>query len=949
MGYDFIKWITTDGQDFANGYFDEFTIGRFSEMSSLWETKKYSLTFKLQNGTYPARTDGERADAPVNVTNIPYGTMTDLISKDVVYTGYHLLGWALTDNIDAAIKYDYNISNILVDNNITLYAVYKKAYSITLNLNYLRDDVKVIYADINNKYTLTGNEFSGKSFDRFNTSPIGEGDEYLPVVDKVIGQDLVLYAMWYKVSFLSSHNLGEGETLPKSFYVTKDVNIVLPQPIYNEESNIDETTYFAFKGFSLYGVEYNLSCDLTQKFNGWAYTNGGNRTIYNNTFNASGLGDAEEVNFETDFVNKDIRVDLYFKSNPTDNGTQHIEILANNGADDKNKVVISNSLRNFPSQVGYELDYIKDVAAGSNNAYFVDGASKIEIDIPAINVIYMTPQGYQYVYNIYCVWKKNLTINANNLGLSENKVVYVGATHTGSKLTGLTDFNFEYTSEKLLSAQDYNMLNPHRKFVGFSDDALATDAKYSTGDTFSLTDVSEKTIFVIWEKEKYTLTISNLKDGGTKVINNICYEDTLDFATILSDVEKSIVNADGVYQDLIALSYNGLSRFEVDDKILLTNKEDNGEFEETDIVKGITLQAVWAEREYEIYAYLNGGKIGSLFDLPENATYVTLEKDGVEVDAIKYVTTYTEFSAGLGIKLFSDVTRAGYAFSGYKLNSTGTEIDGYAAVNLVNPNFYYTLKAGADSIEKFLNVQGKDYERGVSFVWIEEFKRVIDPNGGESSTPYESETKTLSMGDDGVEYADFTLPDVTMTMNGASFEGFYFTNNIEEVEEYVNNFTPTESKPTALFKPNETVRVTRDIMNRFDTTRTNTITFYAIYKTRVAFECRFSGSEAVVPTSYVVPEEVKKNLVSLPNPSTSYFQIYFYVGKVLTATDLMDYYFVLPVDYYELVGWDFVTGTQRLTITNLTVVATSNGIMNLQTIMTEVICLIAKAILWRLM
>ena len=886
VGYNFVGWIKND-VEFPTGYPNDFVVEDFTSIKAEWTEKEYTLTFKLQGGSYDLTSGDGRARTtdPVNVENVKYGSSASLISP--TYTGYHLLGWATTDDIDATIKYSYTETEVAITNNLTLYAVYEKAYAITIYEDINKTSSTTIYAGRTidgNKYVLDNISFNG-IVSRFNTSPTGDGVEYnASSEEKTTTEDIELYAMWYEVGFASA---GEGKTSLPSFWVTKDVVLTLPQANYS----LNKNNGYSFGGFSYNGTDYTgYVCVETQKFDCWT----ANTTKYSDGY----CKITENVEFIPNYVDKDIRVDLYL--------TDTNSIVASKKVED-NKITISTTNKNYPTRVGYELDYIKDASTSEKYAYFVNTIdAPIEINIPTISTEYMSQDEYQFVYKLVCVWKKRIIINANN-ETTQTVTMHVGATRDENTLTGdyakvtvTNEFDFEYTSSALGTAGSHNIEFAHKNFVGYDlTETISTETpKYDAKSVLSLTDITEDTtLYVIWEDAKYTLKVSTADGSETSV--NYTYGQIVDLGENLTRMSLSKQDSStGIYSDMVGLKYNNGTKdviFDLDEQINMLSKDDGGDFNETDIVSGITLEGVWEERKYDIYLFLNGGSVDSVLELPANASFVQFAKDDTTLSAIKYSISYTDLNKN-GITLHTGVSRTGFVFYAFVENyKDDTTLSQYVYLTGSNGEYSYKLcsKESSDVIANFLELKNKDYEKGISFSWTERFTIKIDENDGIASSIPESESINVQ-NVDGVEFVEYTIPTVEMQMDDAVFVGFYFTNDVEKIEQYL-------SEGNSLFVSGNTVKVTRAIMEEYG--KSNTITLYAIYKKLVTFTYNIPdlSDTNVTVTGEVVPSGVEKVEIGTADDGT--FGVYYFVGKTLTASELSEYSIDLSVDYYELVAW----------------------------------------------
>lgn len=211
-GYTFLGWATSQANADAGTvtYLDKVSYSFTADVDlyAVWQINQYKIIYDKNDGTVPSVTSEVSYD---------YNTTTALgftPSPSWTRTGYHQIGWALTDGATDA------LSSFTVTEPVTLYAVWVvNTYTVTYNSNdgtNQTDPQTVAHGNISalnysapsaaSPWTRTGYNFLG-----WNTDPKAT----TALTSYTVEGDVNLYAIWEQDIQLITYtkNDGSGDTL----------------------------------------------------------------------------------------------------------------------------------------------------------------------------------------------------------------------------------------------------------------------------------------------------------------------------------------------------------------------------------------------------------------------------------------------------------------------------------------------------------------------------------------------------------------------------------------------------------------------------------------------------------------------------------------------------------------------------------------------------------------
>ena len=259
-GMAFTGWNTQQdghGTSYAPG--DSFAMGSV-------DVTLYAVMAPAYTVTYNANTTGTTGNVPIDSTNyLPGATVTVLGSGYLAKSGYIIIGWnALADGNGTT----YNAQNptfIMGSSNVTLYAMWAPAYTVTYNGNgstggnYVPTDPNKYLQ--NATVTVLGNvgslTRSGYAFTGWNTQADGNGTPYSAGNTFAMGSaNVTLYAQWIALIVTYDGNSSTSGSVP-----------------------VDPDTHMTGWGVTVLGNTGNLARG-GYTFIGWCMRADGSGTVY---------------------------------------------------------------------------------------------------------------------------------------------------------------------------------------------------------------------------------------------------------------------------------------------------------------------------------------------------------------------------------------------------------------------------------------------------------------------------------------------------------------------------------------------------------------------------------------------------------------------------------------------------------------------------------------------
>ena len=684
--------------------------------------------------------------------------------------------------------------------------------------------------------------------------------------------------MWFGVEFLNGEDENNvvDDNAPNGFYVSYGSTFTLPQNTFTP------SVYYEFDNW-LYNGSPCLSYFTVGTENGLSMSSG----VVGST-----------LSFTASWALKEIRIDLY--SDETSDGSFTSEYVSGN------EFIISSKNENLPFKVSHEIDYILDSNDDTSRlAYFINENNEFVITIPDITDESVKQESGEFYYELFTVWKKTLTLNANTGTSSRTQRYYAGVTY--DKETYLENVvpvdvlsEVSFTLPTVGGESGVDFINPHMDFVYWAEQSNGSGETYLGEQDIVLTE--DKTLYAIWVETQYTLQIvdetginetlsfSGLTYGKSGILSNI-FSEVNDLTT--TDLDE----INGYYVNLKRFVYtyndNPSRYFGFNDLFELLNTDENGAFYEEDLEDDntIILECVWEEKTYELVVNLDGGR------LRDGVTY---DEYDIASNTFIYEVKYSEInSSATGLELLYD----GLIKSGYRFNGFAVEDEEFSQVTSISGRYYYSLIKDADALE------AKNGD-SITVVWQEIFTLTFDGNGGSVSN-FETESEDVTH-----DEAHFVIPsDISASYpQTAQFMGWWYTNSVDGE----NGILANKNK---LLQNGDSVIITRDIMNTYGDIVTNTVTLYAVWQVNIRFRTEtIVLGEQVSVMGYYTPES--EDMIEMQG-NYYYFEVPFFVGQEVRASDLEGYMFVLAtlkgerIDYFETSGWIYNENiVQNFTVTS---------------------------------
>ena len=201
--HNFIAWNTkSDGTGTSYEVGQKISIGKDITLYAQWERQTYTISYDPNGG------EGEAFDASVECGCLYYKKNT------FTREGYTFVGWNTKADGTGDSYSDHQ--ELLVENNITLYAQWEKVFVFSFNPNGGNGEVYGVIVEEGSEVYIDEIRFGNEchNFIGWNTESDGTGTSY-EVGQKIsISKDMTLYAQWklqtYTISYNSNGGYGEG-------------------------------------------------------------------------------------------------------------------------------------------------------------------------------------------------------------------------------------------------------------------------------------------------------------------------------------------------------------------------------------------------------------------------------------------------------------------------------------------------------------------------------------------------------------------------------------------------------------------------------------------------------------------------------------------------------------------------------------------------------------------
>ena len=840
---------------------------QFNSVAAKWLVNLYDVTYYLNGGTYDGSTDVQV------IEDVPFGSTITLIAEDALTReDYWFEGWSLkSSGQNQTVDYSYDGEEIVVEKDIQLYAVWAQKYYINLYADVTRETSARITVDRDNTYDLSGSEISGFTFEKFNTTTLGDGTEYVTGANLVyeLEENLNLYAMWFDVSFAdgNDNNYGVTGTNPDSFAVTYGASFTLPTNPY--------------------------TCYPYYKFNNWNYGSSIGLDFFTANEEVTSFAMAQEnigkdIEFVANWLYKNIKLNVYTNQNKT---KLHYSKIV-----DVNKYEVETLYQanaQFPSIENKEIDYFTD----GQTAFFTvadANGNKVEISIPKPAEGMTFDSGSDaYIYNIYPMWKLTVQYLGNNRS-SDQEIKYISAVYSDANSNNkieLSEISTEYTFSLIANPFVYE----NRSFVGWATTNNATEGVAANTEVTLTRDV---VYYAIWEFKNFVIKFVDTKNtftDGTFMYNDV---KTLVDCGFPEDLTGYTINdydsTDGCYKNFVGFAYNnGEERLfiKVTDELTFASLDDGGFIANNEFATDNTIEltAVWEEQIYTVTVDLLGGTLQDL-SLLNGKDVQYIYDNNTNSYKLQYNVKYSEVkSSSDGLSLIYDgLSKNKYRFNGFA--PTDTSVSMVIAPGAASGEYIYKYASDAQSF----NATAGDV---INVVWQEVYSLAFNSNGANGQIDGQSADAVGGT-------STFTIPADTNAIvypyAGVTFVGWWFTNDVNDIKQNL----------ASLYNWNSSVVVDSNVMNKYGVE--NIVTLYAVWQTTVTFQTELQG---VSVTGYHTPAgDVETGL--------TYFTDTFYCGDNVTADVLLSYYFTISSDGYQFSGWQYngqlvneITITQPITLT----------------------------------
>ncbi len=519
-GYTFKGWNedkeATEAQYAEGESVNNLTIenGETITLYAIWEANKYTIRFD-GNGA----TGGNMSDLEMT-----YGQEKNLPTNTYQKTGYTFKGWSEDkDATEAQYAEGENVNNLTIESGeiITLYAIWEKSITITYNANEGKGEptastgimynsetsVEITISDT--KPTREGYTFKGWTDEEESTEV-----KYNPGETYEFSDSKMLYAVWEKNNYTLTINPNGGEWNNSTEVVQITGNNGTVVDIANPVAPIGYTVTFEGNGGEAKKKEETSRKEFISweeegegTLSGTTYTFGeGSGTITAKYREGSiELPEAEREGYQfvgwyTEESEGTKRGNAGESYTPTEEETLYAHWEVNkytikfdgNGATSGSMSDLGMTYgqeKNLPTNAYQKTGYTfkgwsedKD----ATEAQYAEGANVNNLTIESGEII-----------TLYAIWEKSITITYNaNEGEGEPTA------STGTMYNSETSVNIIISDTKP-TREGYT-------FKGWTDEEESTEVKYNPGETYEFSD--SKTLYAIWEKNSYTLTIN--PNGG---------------------------------------------------------------------------------------------------------------------------------------------------------------------------------------------------------------------------------------------------------------------------------------------------------------------------------------------------------------------------------------------------------------------------------------------------
>ncbi len=175
---------------------------------AVWEANAYTVTFDANDGT-----------GTMNPQNMTYDQVATLAANQYTKSGYTFKGWSTQSNGKVVYTNSEEVSNLVTEGNITLYAVWQaNTYTVTFHANQGSGSMNVQQFENDVEQALSNNQFirTGYTFKGWSKQPNGQveyqnGDKVINLSTQD-GKNVDLYAVWeaniYTVTFDANGGIG---------------------------------------------------------------------------------------------------------------------------------------------------------------------------------------------------------------------------------------------------------------------------------------------------------------------------------------------------------------------------------------------------------------------------------------------------------------------------------------------------------------------------------------------------------------------------------------------------------------------------------------------------------------------------------------------------------------------------------------------------------------------
>ena len=198
---DFIGWNTkSDGTGTSYEVGQKISISKDMTLYAQWERQTYTISYDPNDG------EGEAFD--VSVECGMGGTNKNTFTR----SGYKFVGWNTKADGTGTSYSDSDHQELLVENNITLYAQWEKTFVLSYNPNGGNGEVDEVIVEEGSDVCIDGCGFVNEchKFIGWNTESDGTGTSYTWGQSISITKNMTLYAQWKVKNYTISYNPNGG-------------------------------------------------------------------------------------------------------------------------------------------------------------------------------------------------------------------------------------------------------------------------------------------------------------------------------------------------------------------------------------------------------------------------------------------------------------------------------------------------------------------------------------------------------------------------------------------------------------------------------------------------------------------------------------------------------------------------------------------------------------------